>query len=92
MIRSTLAFLFVLLLVSGSALAQSDIGVKGVGPRVGYVKPSDIDGVVGFGGVLDLGWFAPRWGFDTSLDYWSKSESSFLGKVKLSEAWKAAGE
>jgi opacity protein-like surface antigen len=88
MARKILLTALTLILILSSAfpaLAQSDIGPKALGPRLGYVKPSDIDGTFGFGGVLDLGSFAPRWGFDFSLDYWSKSESSVLGKAKLSD-------
>jgi opacity protein-like surface antigen len=86
MSRNIFALVLVFVLLGAvPALAQSDIGAKGLGPRLGYVKPSDIDGVFGFGGVLDLGSFAPRWGWDVSLDYWSKSEESMFGKVKLSD-------
>jgi len=65
------------------ALAASDIGPKALGPRLGYVSPENVDGVFGFGGMLDLGWFGPQWGFDVSLDYWSRSEGNAFGEAKL---------
>jgi len=65
-----------LIAASESAFAEADIGFKGVGGRLSFVKPSDIGSAFGFGGLVDLGTFAPNVGFGASLDLWWGSESS----------------
>jgi opacity protein-like surface antigen len=55
--------------------AETDIGFKGVGGRLSFVSPDNIDGTIGFGGVVDLGTFAPRVGFGATLDMWFSSQS-----------------
>ena len=78
-----LSCVLVLTLGASVASAQMDIGFKGVGVRVGYLIPEDLDATVAFGVFTDLGTFHPNVAFETYLDYWSKSidaglaESSF---------------
>jgi hypothetical protein len=58
----------------------------GLGPRIGIVDPDNVESVVGFGAVADLGLFSPKWGFDASFDYWSKSYGNDqLGETKISD-------
>lgn len=63
------------------ALAQSDIGLKGIGPRLGYVDPeSSLDGTLVIGGDVQLGEFVPQLKWDASLSYWrSEQDWSFAG-------------
>jgi hypothetical protein len=63
----------VLTLGASAASAQMNLGFKGVGVRVGYVEPENIDGTFAFGVFTDLGTFHPNVSFETYLDYWSKS-------------------
>ncbi len=73
--------LFILVLVSmvmmfaASAFGQADIGFKAVGVKAGLVKPEDVDGTIGFGAIVDLGIFAPQFGWEAEIAYWKKSES-----------------
>jgi hypothetical protein len=89
--------------VVDSARAEADIGFKGVGGRLSLVFPSDIGTAFGFGGIVDLGTFAPQVAFGASLDIWWGSEASvdfrniiiganarYLFKVQ-SEKWKPYG-
>lgn len=69
--------------MASTAFAAADIGLKGIGVRVGVVEPENLDTTVGFGFFMDLGTFHPNLGFETYVDYWSNSfdvglaESSF---------------
>ncbi|MBU0508203.1 outer membrane beta-barrel protein [bacterium] len=57
-----------------TALAQSDIGFKGIGGRIGYVDPElDYQGTFTIGAVADLGTWIPQLHWDASLCYWSSS-------------------
>ena len=58
------------------AHAEADIGFKGVGGRLSLVFPEEVGNAFGFGGVVDLGTFAPNVGFGATLDLWFGSESS----------------
>ncbi len=72
--------LFILVLVSmvmmfaASAFGQADIGFKAVGIKAGLVDPEDIDGTIGFAAIVDLGTFAPQFGWEAEIAYWKKSE------------------
>ncbi|MCA9734652.1 MAG: outer membrane beta-barrel protein [Deferribacteres bacterium] len=66
--------LLALLLVTGGAFAQSDIGLKGAGLRLGLVDPDGIDSTIGFEGFADLGSFN-KIALEASVLYWSKSVS-----------------
>jgi len=70
-----------LIICAGSVSAQSDISVKGVGGKLGLVSVSDNVGTtIGFGGMMDLGTFAPNVHFMANVDFWSKShDEGFLG-------------
>lgn len=62
-----------LVLGASAALAEADLGFKGIGGHLDYVDPENIDAVFGFGGVVDLGTIAPKVGLQADVDYWSKS-------------------
>ncbi|MBK6765077.1 MAG: hypothetical protein IPG71_01855 [bacterium] len=52
--------------------ADSDIGVKGIGLRLGYVDPeSEYSGTVLLGAFADLGTITDKLYVDASLTYWS---------------------
>lgn len=75
--RTTLVMVFVgacfLLSACGmEAYASSDIGFKGIGPRLGYVDPEGgFDGTVEFGVAFEFGEFVPQLHWDGSVSYWS---------------------
>lgn len=53
--------------------AQTNIGFMGIGGKLGYVKPEDIDGTFGLGFLVDLGTITPLLRLEGNVDYWSKS-------------------
>jgi hypothetical protein len=54
------------------ASAKSDIGFKGIGPRIGYVDPEGaLDGTVEFGVAFEFGEFARHLNWDGSVSFWS---------------------
>jgi opacity protein-like surface antigen len=58
---------------ASASLAYSKVRITGIGGHLDYVDPEDIDSVVGFGGILDLGTMMPDLGLEANVDYWSKS-------------------
>lgn len=58
---------------AGEALAQG-LGFKGIGGRLSFVKPEDVDGTIGFGAHADLGEIIENLTLYPSLEYWSKGE------------------
>jgi hypothetical protein len=70
-------------LTSQSAMAQSDLGFKGIGAAVGVVSPEDLDATFGIGMIVDHGTIIPELGLETRLDYWSKSEDTMGSEVSV---------
>jgi hypothetical protein len=59
---------------AGAAVAatKSDIGFKGIGPRLGYVDPEgELDGTAEFGLAFEFGEFVPQLHWDGSVNFWS---------------------
>jgi len=79
-------------LVTGTAVfAKSNIGLKGVGAKVGFVDPEgDIGSTIGFGGVVDLGTFAPNITFGGDVMYWGKSYTEHDFKFTYSQIYISA--
>ncbi len=70
---------------SGSAFAQSNIDLNGIGLKLGFVDPEGVESVIGFGALADLGTITPNIMLEANLDYWSKSEgSSSLNSIEVS--------
>ena len=64
----------ILLAMTLTVMAQTEIGFNGVGGRLGYVMPEDpIESTFGFGLNADLGKITPTIKFGAFIDYWSKS-------------------
>ncbi len=54
-------------------LAQTEIGLNGVGARIGYIMPEgDIENTLGFGLNADMGSFNKTIKLFAYLDYWGK--------------------
>jgi hypothetical protein len=52
--------------------AASNIGFKGIGPRIGYVDPEGgLDGTVEFGVAFEFGEFVRQLYWDGSVSFWS---------------------
>lgn len=64
-----------------SAFSQSNIGLNGVGGKLGYVDPEgEMESTFGFGAVADLGTITPKILLEADIFYWGKSyDESFLG-------------
>jgi len=74
MVTRFLTVVAVLLAVSSTATyAQMQLGFNGVGGRLFFVKPSDVDGTIGLSGIADLGTLAPNMRLQGAIDFWSKS-------------------
>ncbi|MDQ7064102.1 MAG: outer membrane beta-barrel protein [candidate division KSB1 bacterium] len=58
---------------ASGAHAQGGIGFYGVGGRLFYVNPEDVDGTIGFGAFANLGQIGENMNLEAALDYWSKS-------------------
>jgi opacity protein-like surface antigen len=61
------------LLFSDLAGARSNIGFMGVGGKLGYVDPENIDGTFGLGFFVDIGTLVPDLSLEGNVDFWSKS-------------------
>jgi hypothetical protein len=57
-----------------NAAAQTDLGLKGAGLRLGIVAPDNVDTTPSVGLFADLGTFAPQVGFEAYGNYWSQTE------------------
>ncbi len=57
------------------AFGQSNIGLNGIGGRLGYVMPEgDVDNTIAFGAVADLGQLTPDIDLEANVTYWSIGE------------------
>jgi opacity protein-like surface antigen len=74
--RLFIATVALVLCYSSFAMAEADIGFKGIGGKIGFVSPDNIDGTFGLGAFVNLGTFAPQVGFEATLDYWGSSSGS----------------
>lgn len=69
-----------------NAAAQTDLGFKGAGLRLGFVAPEDINTTPAIGLFMDLGTFAPRVGLETYGNYWSQTEEMLgFGEVSVKD-------
>lgn len=71
--------LFVLLTVAAivfgqAAYANTNIGLKGIGGRVGFVEPDHGDGAVTLGVVADMGTWTENLPWELALTWWSAGE------------------
>ena len=70
--------------LTGTAMAQMNVGFNGAGAKIGFVSPeSGIGGTVGFGAVADLGTITKSLYLRADLDFWSKSESAAVSYSEL---------
>ena len=70
----------VVLLFGSLAFAQTDIGFKGVGAKLGFVSiESGIGSTVAFGALADLGTITHDIHLGAFFDFWSKSYSAGTG-------------
>ena len=75
-----LTILFVLAFAV-TAFTQSNIGLNGIGGKIGYVDPEgDMESTIGFGAVADLGTITPKIALEADVFYWGKSyDEHFYG-------------
>ena len=88
--RAVILTVVIFCLISAPVFAQSDIGFKGIGLKVGYVtfESGGSWGVVPVmelgptftvGAVVDLGTFVPALHWDASVQYWRDSDVGLYG-------------
>lgn len=69
--------LAVMLVATSAVQAQADIGLKGIGGRLGFVSiESNIGSTLTFGAVADLGTIIPNLGLQANVDFWTKSDEA----------------
>ena len=71
--------------LAGTAAAEDGLGFKGVGGKLMFVDPEDIESTFGVGGLVYLGEVVPSLHLEGQLDYWGKtydSSSSLLHDFK----------
>jgi opacity protein-like surface antigen len=54
--------------------AGANLGVRGIGARLSFVNPSDVDATMGFDFIADLGTLRQQLAVETTLDFWSSEE------------------
>ena len=69
----SLFFLLAVLSAGAWATPKRDFRFMGIGGRLSYVNPEDLDGTFGFGAHADLGDIIPYLAFYPSITYWSSS-------------------
>jgi hypothetical protein len=74
-----MAFAFILISACGADAAnKSNIGFKGIGPRLGFVDPEGVlDGTAEFGVVFEFGEFVPQLHWDGSVSFWSSGRNYY---------------
>jgi len=64
-------------------MAQADMGLKGMGVKLGYVSPEDVDATIGFAVFADLGTIVPQLMLEPQIGFWTKSEDMFGAEVSV---------
>ncbi len=75
--KKTAIIILALTLTLGSGSAWAGMSLLSVSPRVDYVAPSDLDGTIGVGAIVDVGALTPMFGLAFTADYWSSNISDF---------------
>lgn len=75
--------LAIAILSSGSAFAQSKLGLRAIGGSLAFVNAEDMDAAIGLGAFADLGMVTPNIGLEPVLEYWSKSDQAFGVKASV---------
>lgn len=75
MMKKFLVMLTVLFVgISQAAWAGANIGLKGIGPRIGFVDPDHGDGAVTLGAVADMGTWTENLPWELAFTWWSAGE------------------
>ena len=76
-----LAVVSICAVVSQSAMAQSHLGMRGLGAQVGIVGADNMDASAGFGAMANHGMLTPNIRLMSHVDYWSKSQDGPSGST-----------
>ncbi len=74
-----LSILSICSLASQNAMAETDLGLHGIGAQVGIVSPEDMDATAGLGAMANHGMLADNVRLVSHLDFWSKTEDGTGG-------------
>ncbi len=77
--KKTAILTLTLAMILGAGGAWAGMSLLSVSPRVDYVAPSDLDGTIGVGAVVDVGALTPMFGLAFTADYWSSNLSGYDG-------------
>lgn len=73
--RISKLLVLVLCLAVTVVFAETNIGLNGIGARLGYVMPEgDVDNTIAFGATADLGQLSPDIDLEANVTYWSIGE------------------
>jgi len=71
----TVSVLSLTCLMTAAGMAQG-IGFNGIGGKIGFAKPENIDGTLNFGAHANLGEIIENLVLYPSVDFWTKSEGA----------------
>ncbi|HHM23788.1 MAG TPA: porin family protein [Bacteroidetes bacterium] len=75
-----------LLTMTGLSFAQMNLGLNGVGGKLGYISPEgNIDNSVVLGGWVNLGTITPQLHLRADVEFWGKSYSDYSAKVSFTQ-------
>lgn len=66
-----------------SVAAQTELGLRGMGFKIGLVSPEDIDATVGFAVFADMGTIVPNLRLEPNLGFWTTSEEAVGTKFSV---------
>ena len=72
--KSVLLLAVLAVLAGQTVMAETNIGLKGIGPRVGFVEPDHGDGAITIGAVADMGTWTENLPWEMALTWWSAGE------------------
>jgi hypothetical protein len=71
--------------ILSSGAAHAALALEGVGGHVSIVSPDNVDGSVGLGFLMDMGFVGTQYGLETYAAYWSNTESAFGAEASVSD-------
>ncbi len=73
--KKSIWFAVVLVVICGqTGFARTNIGLKGIGPRAGFVDPDHGDGAISLGVVADMGTWTENLPWEMALTWWTAGE------------------
>jgi hypothetical protein len=84
-LSAVLAAVAICTVIAGSASAEANLALRGIGLKAGVVNPDNFSTTLGFALVADLGTIAPKVALESYAGYWSQTESDFGAEVGVKD-------